>query len=61
MRITANQVTIGRIVLLPIPTGMLLFGPVELHFIALFMFIAIGLADIWDGMLARRQGPTQFG
>ncbi|MFH1809684.1 MAG: CDP-alcohol phosphatidyltransferase family protein, partial [Pseudomonadota bacterium] len=47
--------------LLPIPTGMLLFGPVELHFIALFMFIAIGLADIWDGMLARRQGPTQFG
>ncbi len=61
MRITANQITIGRILLLPVPTAMLLFGPVELHFVALLLFIAIGLGDIFDGMLARKQGPTQFG
>lgn len=61
MKITANQVTLARIVLLPLPTAMLLFGSLQWHFIALVLFVIIGLGDLVDGILARKQGPTQFG
>ncbi len=61
MKITANQVTLARIVLLPLPTAMLLFGSLQWHFIALLLFFIIGVGDLVDGILARKQGPTQFG
>ena len=61
MKITANQVTLARIILLPLPTGMLLFGSLHWQFVALVLFFIIGIGDLVDGILARKQGPTQFG
>lgn len=61
MKITANHITLGRIFLLPVPAAMLLFGSLAWQYVALVLFIIIAIGDIFDGMLARRQGPTQFG
>lgn len=66
MRITANQLTLGRLVLLPVP--VLLFHVALLRgggrpwlLAALLVFIVLGLTDAWDGMLARRYGSTPLG
>ena len=61
MRITANQVTIGRMLALPVPCALLLWAPLHWQYVALALFTIIGLLDIVDGVMARRQGPTQFG
>lgn len=61
MKITANHITIGRIVLLPVPCAFLLFGSLVYHYMAFVLFTIIAVGDLFDGMLARRQGPTQFG
>lgn len=61
MAITANQVTIARILLLPVPTGLVLWGHPAGLIAALFIGTAIGATDALDGYLARRDGPTTLG
>jgi CDP-diacylglycerol--glycerol-3-phosphate 3-phosphatidyltransferase len=60
MRVTANQLTILRIISLPIPC-ILLYGGVEAKLIALLLFGLLGFTDYLDGVLARRYGTTPFG
>ncbi len=59
--ITANQVTILRVLLLPIPCAMLLYGPRSWDVAAMIAYTLIGLTDWLDGHLARRHGPTVLG
>jgi len=61
MKITANHITLSRIIFLPVPVALLLFASFSWQILALVLFIIIAVGDIFDGMLARRQGPTQFG
>jgi len=66
VRITANQLTLGRLVLLPLPVflihvGMLRGGGFPWLVAALLVFLVLGLTDAWDGMLARRYGSTPLG
>ena len=58
---TANQVTLGRIILLPIPCAMLLFADTSWHWAAFFLFVILGMSDFVDGIMARREGPTKLG
>ncbi len=58
---TANQVTLARIALLPIPCAMLLFGDSNWDWVAFFLFVFLGMTDFIDGMMARREGPTKLG
>ncbi|MGQ9860052.1 MAG: CDP-alcohol phosphatidyltransferase family protein [Thermodesulfobacteriota bacterium] len=60
MRLTANQVTLLRLMLIPIPCALLLGGPTHKS-VALGFFVLVGLTDYLDGYLARRQGPTTLG
>ena len=60
LRITANQLTIIRIISLPIPC-ILLYGELEAKFVALLLFGILGFTDYLDGVLARRHGTTPFG
>ncbi len=60
MKITANMVTILRIVLMPIP-GYLLYGNETSLLAALFCIIVLGLTDLLDGIMARREGTTVLG
>lgn len=61
MKITANMVTIARIVLLPIPAALLVWGNQVWVWVALVIGIALGATDAVDGYLARRDGPTVLG
>jgi len=66
VRITANQLTLGRLVLLPLPVylihvAMLRGGGFPWLVAAFLVFVVLGLTDAWDGMLARRYGSTQLG
>jgi CDP-diacylglycerol--glycerol-3-phosphate 3-phosphatidyltransferase len=60
MKITANQLTILRIVSLPIPC-VLLYGGFGSKIAALFLFALLAFTDYLDGLLARRHGTTPFG
>ena len=60
MRITANMVTLTRIVLMPIP-GYLLYGGASELMIALSAIVVLGLTDWVDGIMARREGPSVLG
>lgn len=60
MRITANQVTLLRLVFLPIPCALLFEAPWQ-KALSLVFFVVIGLTDYLDGYLARKQGPTTLG
>jgi CDP-diacylglycerol--glycerol-3-phosphate 3-phosphatidyltransferase len=60
VRITANQLTIFRVISLPIPC-ILLYGEATAKFVALFLFALLGFTDYLDGVLARRHGTTPFG
>lgn len=60
MRLTANQVTLLRLALIPVPCALLLGGPTSKS-LALGLFVLMGLTDYLDGYLARRQGPTTLG
>ena len=60
MRITANQLTMLRIVSLPIPC-ILLYGGMASKLAALFLFGVLAFTDYLDGVLARRHGTTPFG
>jgi CDP-diacylglycerol--glycerol-3-phosphate 3-phosphatidyltransferase len=61
LRITANQVTLARLVLLPVPMTMIYVGDTAWRMAALALFILLGLTDAVDGMLARRYGGTPLG
>ncbi|HNF95940.1 MAG TPA: CDP-alcohol phosphatidyltransferase family protein [Pseudomonadota bacterium] len=58
--ITANQVTLLRIVLLPLGPYLLYGNPTEKWLALLFMAI-LGCTDFIDGWLARRYGSTELG
>jgi cardiolipin synthase len=60
MRITANQVTLLRLLLMPILVTCLYFGPSTRAWV-LVVGTLVGLTDMLDGWLARRQGPTVLG
>lgn len=69
MRITANQVTYLRLLLLPIPVWMMYRGYVAdpelanrpLLMGSLLIFVLLGLTDALDGWLARKHGSTPIG
>lgn len=61
MRITANQVTMARIFLLPIPSYMLIYGDAVDWWIAFALFVLLGMTDFVDGLMARKEGPTRLG
>jgi CDP-diacylglycerol--glycerol-3-phosphate 3-phosphatidyltransferase len=60
--ITANQVTIIRILALPFPCWALLTRPPDIIMWTAFVFGAVvGATDFVDGWMARRDGPTTLG
>lgn len=61
MRITANQVTFVRLLLLPVPIAMIYQGGTAWMLGALAVYTLLGLTDAVDGMLARRYGSTPVG
>ncbi len=60
MKITANRLTLLRIILLPLPCFLLYGGP-SAKLTALGIGSLLGLTDYFDGLLARRQGATKLG
>ncbi|MBJ93750.1 MAG: hypothetical protein CMP23_04660 [Rickettsiales bacterium] len=55
------MVTMARIVLLPLPCAMLLYGEGSILWICLCLYVFLGFTDFIDGYMARRDGPTRFG
>ncbi len=61
-RLTANHVTVLRILALPFPCWALLARPSDpVMWVAFFFGIAVGATDFVDGWMARRDGPTTLG
>jgi CDP-diacylglycerol--glycerol-3-phosphate 3-phosphatidyltransferase len=60
VRITANQVTLARLALIPIP-GWLLYQGVNGQYAALVLATILGCTDFVDGYLARKYGSTVLG
>ncbi len=60
MRMTANQITTLRIVLLPLPLFLIYGGPVS-RLVAILILSVLGLTDYLDGVLARKYGSTSLG
>jgi len=60
MKLTANRLTLLRILLLPLPCALLYGGPTA-KLTALGVASLLGLTDYFDGRLARRQGVTRLG
>jgi CDP-diacylglycerol--glycerol-3-phosphate 3-phosphatidyltransferase len=60
MRITANQVTIARLIGLPF-VGALAYGDERMRILAVILGTLIGLTDTVDGYLARKHGVTVLG
>jgi CDP-diacylglycerol--glycerol-3-phosphate 3-phosphatidyltransferase len=60
MRITANQVTIARLIGLPF-VGALAYGGEQMRIVAVIIGTLIGLTDTVDGYLARKYGVTVLG
>lgn len=61
MRITANQVTMARIFLMPVPAYLLIYGEMTQWWISFALFVLLGATDFVDGWMARREGPTRLG
>jgi CDP-diacylglycerol--glycerol-3-phosphate 3-phosphatidyltransferase len=61
VRITANQLTVSRIVLMPLPVALVLTGNRWLQLVAWALYVILGVTDYFDGMLARKYGFTRFG
>lgn len=61
MKITANKVTFARIVLVPIPCALLIYGGTISSWFSFVIFLILGATDFVDGMMARREGPTTLG
>ncbi len=60
MKITANMMTIARIVFMPIP-GYLLYQDANLLFVCIAVVAVLGITDYFDGIMARAEGPTVLG
>ena len=60
LKITANMVTIARIVLMPIP-GYMLYQGAQPLFACIGVIFLLGITDYIDGIMARREGPTVLG
>lgn len=60
MRISANQLTLLRILLLPFPLFLVYGGPWS-RMAAILAYTILGITDYLDGLLARRDGPTKLG
>ena len=60
MRITANQVTIARLIGMPF-VAALAYGDEQMRIIAVILGTLIGLTDTVDGYLARKYGVTVLG
>jgi cardiolipin synthase len=58
--VTANQVTMLRLALIPIPCWLLYQGT-HGQYLALILATLLGCTDFVDGYLARKQGPTVLG
>jgi CDP-diacylglycerol--glycerol-3-phosphate 3-phosphatidyltransferase len=58
--ITANSVTVLRLVLIPLPAYLLYTGQTG-RWVAVVLGTFLALTDVVDGYLARRQGPTVLG
>jgi len=61
VKVTANMVTMARIVLLPLPCALLLHGTDWQLWLCLVLFVFLGFTDFIDGYMARRDGPTRIG
>ena len=61
MKLTANMVTMARIVLLPVPCALLLYGSGHILWLCLVLYVSLGFTDFIDGYMARRDGPTRIG
>ena len=61
MRVTANQVTLLRLVMLPFPVAMIYRNTHAWMLGALIVYVLLGLTDALDGYLARRYGSTPMG
>ncbi len=62
MKITANQITVARILALPFPCWALIVRPHQPWMWVAFVFgVLVGATDFVDGWLARRDGPTVLG
>ncbi len=61
LRLTANVVTIARILLLPLPCAFLIYGGQIGHWVAFVLYSLLGATDFVDGAMARREGPTKLG
>lgn len=61
VRITANQVTMARIILLPVPVYLLIYGEAFQWWVAFALFVLLGATDFVDGLMARKEGPTKLG
>lgn len=61
VRITANQVTLARLVLLPLPVALVYRNTHGYMLGALAIYIVLGLTDVLDGYLARKHGATALG
>ncbi len=60
MKLTANRLTLLRILLIPVPCALFYGGPTA-KLTALGVASLLGLTDYFDGKLARRQGVTRLG
>jgi CDP-diacylglycerol--glycerol-3-phosphate 3-phosphatidyltransferase len=60
MRVTANQITVARLLGLPF-VGYTIYGDVRLRIWGVVLGTLIGLTDSLDGYLARKQGATVLG
>lgn len=61
LSVTANQLTLLRLFLLPLPVAMIYREGVGWKLAALVVFVGLGLTDALDGILARRHGATPLG
>jgi len=61
MLVTPNQLSISRVVLVPVPIVLFFYGGLVGKAVALMIFLLLGLTDFLDGYLARKYGSTEFG
>jgi CDP-diacylglycerol--glycerol-3-phosphate 3-phosphatidyltransferase len=60
-RVTANMVTMARIVALPVPCALILHGSKTAMWIAFVIGALLGATDFVDGYMARKDGATVLG